>query len=328
MNIRFLETFVWLTRLKSFRAAADKLNTTQPNISSRVAALEDQLRVRLYVRGTKEFQPTAAGRRLFEYAEQIVELGDRLQHELAAPEAEDAVLRVGLIEMVTLSWLPELVRAIRASDALLEVDFVHETSGALVQALRRDELDVAFVWGPANEPQVANEYLCSFATQFLATPDHLDGRTTLDPLDVARMPLVMSKKDASDHAFVREYFAAYGLDREPRCEDRVTLSSYSLATSVQLIRSGLAVMSMAPLLMADDLRDGTVVALPVTQPLPPICLTASYKANAPRPGVARLVQMARAAAREFSARADRTHFWIESADALRPARPQGAARLD
>lgn len=331
MNIRFLETFVWLTRLRSFRAAADKLNTTQPNISSRVGALEDLLRVKLYVRGAKEFQPTAAGRRLFEYAERIVELSDKLRQEIAVPEDENAIVRVGIIEMVTLSWLPEFVRAIRASDTLIEVDFVTETSASLVQSLRRDEIDLAFVWGPFDEPQVANDYVCSYAMQFLGSPRYAAGQKTLDVVDLARLPLVPSKKDASDSAVVREYFASHGMDLVPRPDDGIVLSSYSLATSQQLIRTGLAVMAMAPLLMADELRAQTVMAIPVAQPLPPIYLTACYRAQAPRPFISRLIAMARTAAHAFGARIDPAHFWIETPDVPRPvldAPDGGALRSD
>lgn len=43
MNLRFLETFVWVARLKSFRLTAEKLFSTQASISSRIAALEDEL---------------------------------------------------------------------------------------------------------------------------------------------------------------------------------------------------------------------------------------------------------------------------------------------
>ncbi len=53
MNIKFLETFVWVARLKSFRLTAEKLFTTQASISSRIAALEDEMGVRLFVRDSK-----------------------------------------------------------------------------------------------------------------------------------------------------------------------------------------------------------------------------------------------------------------------------------
>lgn len=310
MNIRFLETFVWLARSKSFRATAEKLHTTQPNISSRVAALEDQFRVKLYERGAREFRLTAAGRRLFEYAERIIELSIQMQNELCVTEAENVVLRVGIIEMVTLSWLPQLVGAIRASDSLTEVDFVTETTSTLIQMLGRDELDVAFIWGPVNEPNVVNDYVCSYATAWLGSPRFRGDAQTMDVVDIARLPLIPSKKEASDHAIVKEYFAAYGLAGPAAHEDRITLSSYSLATSVQLIRTGLGVMAMAPLLMAEDLRAGTVVALPVTQPLPPIYLAACYTSVGARPFVTRLVAMARAAAAAYAVDADPAHFWI------------------
>ena len=43
MNLKFLETFVWVARLKSFRLTAEKLFTTQASISSRIAVLESEL---------------------------------------------------------------------------------------------------------------------------------------------------------------------------------------------------------------------------------------------------------------------------------------------
>jgi DNA-binding transcriptional LysR family regulator len=323
MNVRFLETFIWLTRLRSFRATAEKLNTTQPNISARITALEEQLRVDLYVRGAKEFQPTAAGRRLYDYAEQIVELSVRMQKELRVTDDDNTVLRVGIIELVTLTWLPQLVQAIRASEVMTEVDFMTETTGSLIQSLRKDELDLAFVWGPANEPNIVSEHICSYATAWLGAPALCKGLETMDVLDVARLPVIASKKEASDHTIVKEYFAAYGLDNVTRAEDRVRLSSYSMATSMQLIRTGLGVMAMAPLLMTDELRDGSVVVLPVTQPLSPVYLTACYKPLSARPGVSRLVRLAHAAASQYAPLVDPMHMWCAqpAADATATIEP-------
>lgn len=53
MNLRFLETFVWVARLKSFRLTAEKLFTTQASVSSRIAALEADLGVRLLLRDSR-----------------------------------------------------------------------------------------------------------------------------------------------------------------------------------------------------------------------------------------------------------------------------------
>ncbi len=49
MRIRLgqLEALVWISRLGSFRAAARRLNISQPAISGRIRALEDHLGVAL-----------------------------------------------------------------------------------------------------------------------------------------------------------------------------------------------------------------------------------------------------------------------------------------
>jgi len=45
MNINFkqIEAFVWVADLGSFRHAAERLNTTQPNISTRISNLEEMI---------------------------------------------------------------------------------------------------------------------------------------------------------------------------------------------------------------------------------------------------------------------------------------------
>lgn len=43
MNTRFLDTFVTLAKLRSFRATAAELHATPAAISQRVKALEDEL---------------------------------------------------------------------------------------------------------------------------------------------------------------------------------------------------------------------------------------------------------------------------------------------
>jgi DNA-binding transcriptional LysR family regulator len=43
LNLKFLQTFVWVARLRSFSLAAEKLATTQATVSNRIATLERDL---------------------------------------------------------------------------------------------------------------------------------------------------------------------------------------------------------------------------------------------------------------------------------------------
>ena len=45
LDFKSLETFLWVVTLGSFRGAAQRLNTTQPAISQRIAQLEREMGV-------------------------------------------------------------------------------------------------------------------------------------------------------------------------------------------------------------------------------------------------------------------------------------------
>ena len=69
MNLRFVEAFYWAVTLKSVTRAAEKLHVTQSAMSSRIAALEDELGVLLLDRRDKQFRLTIAGTRFHRHAE-------------------------------------------------------------------------------------------------------------------------------------------------------------------------------------------------------------------------------------------------------------------
>ena len=73
-DFKALETFLWVVNLGSFRGAAQKLHTTQPAISQRIAQLEHEMGVRLLQRDRRIASPTPAGRQMLVYAEKLIGL--------------------------------------------------------------------------------------------------------------------------------------------------------------------------------------------------------------------------------------------------------------
>src|SRR6185503_15184837 len=68
IDFRTIETFLWVANLRSFRGAAEKLNTTQPAVSMRIAQLEDLLGVRRLERDRRVVAPTPKGQEMVGYA--------------------------------------------------------------------------------------------------------------------------------------------------------------------------------------------------------------------------------------------------------------------
>ena len=105
MNFRQLETFVWGATLGSFRKAAKKLYTSQPAVSSRIAALEESLGVSLFSRNAGSFELTAKGVELLPYAQKMLVMADRFKERACEATSVSGLLRLGVSETIVHTWL-------------------------------------------------------------------------------------------------------------------------------------------------------------------------------------------------------------------------------
>ena len=95
MNLRFVEAFYWVASLKSMSRAAEKLFITQSAMSSRIAALEEELGALLLDRRDKQFRLTVAGSRFLVYAERLLALQREIKSEMGSAAARGAVAAPG-----------------------------------------------------------------------------------------------------------------------------------------------------------------------------------------------------------------------------------------
>ncbi|PWT91043.1 MAG: hypothetical protein C5B56_04445 [Proteobacteria bacterium] len=104
VNRKQLETFATIVRFGSFAAAAARLNATQSTISARIRELEESLGVQLFDRTQRKAKLTAKGRGLVAYAHSAIELFSEIQRQLGSPQAQTGIVRVGVAELVAVTW--------------------------------------------------------------------------------------------------------------------------------------------------------------------------------------------------------------------------------
>src|SRR3982750_2889473 len=106
IDFKALETVLWVARLSSFKAAADKLNTTQPAISVRIAQLERSLGTKLFDRANRNFSVTSSGRQVLDYADRLLRLRVEMIHAVSDRSAMPGSFRLGVTESIVHTWLP------------------------------------------------------------------------------------------------------------------------------------------------------------------------------------------------------------------------------
>ena len=294
MNIRFLETFIWLARLQNFRLTAEKLHTTQAAVSSRIASLEETFGVRLFDRNSRSATLTPAGRKMLAYAERIVRLGDEMRREVEDASGDAGLIRIGVIESIVHSWFPALMARVRERFPHLEVEVTSDTTIHLVQLLRADAVDLILQTDSLPERDFVNHSLCEFPMRWVASPSLGLAGTRVDLERLAEWPVLSFSRHSGPHTAVEREFA-----RAVERPVRINCIS-SVAAMIRLVSDGFGVAALPPAIIQRELREHALEVLDVESAFAPLPLVATYRLHS-HPLPARIAALATEQARAFVA---------------------------
>ncbi|MCX7321833.1 MAG: LysR family transcriptional regulator, partial [Hyphomicrobiales bacterium] len=234
-DFKGLETFLWVVNLGSFRGAAQKLNTTQPAISQRIAQLEHELGVRLLQRDRRVASPTPAGRQMLVYAEKLIGLRSEMLAAVGDRSAMRGVLRLGVAETIVHTWLSKLIKEVNAAYPNLSLEIEVDITPNLRARLLAQEIELAFVVGPLAASDVQNKVLCDYEIGFLASPALGLGDDTLSVEDLAKHPIITFPRKTRPYEIVRSLF------NKPALPPIRLHASASLATVIHMAIEGLGI---------------------------------------------------------------------------------------
>ena len=237
MNLRFVEAFYWVVSLKSVSRAAEKLFITQSAMSSRIAALEDELGVLLLDWRDRHFRLTVPGTRFFTYAEKLLALQGEAKAEMGSATKRAVSLRIGAIESVLHSWLIEWVQHMRRTSPEFELELTVETTPILVEQLKRGTLDIAFAAMPAAADGLRSQALPPMPMVFVSHRE-LHRKRLYTLADLAGLELLTFQRGSQPHVALVDLFRGSGW-----APHRVHTIS-SISAMLQLVERGFGVATL------------------------------------------------------------------------------------
>ena len=112
MDIRQLEVFYHVARLKSFSKAGRFVGLTQPSVSGSVQSLENILGLKLFDRTGKEVYLTKSGEVLFTYAKRILALRrEAIQQIESLSVLKKGILTIGASSIPGEYIVPGMIQA-------------------------------------------------------------------------------------------------------------------------------------------------------------------------------------------------------------------------
>lgn len=311
MNIRFLETVVWLAHDRNFRVTAERLNITQAAVSSRIATVENDLGVRLFDRQSRDVVPTREGEKFLAGAREIVEKYRLLTRSIRSDQDLDVLVRIGLVSAMADALLPDITHTLRQDHPRMRFEVVTTSSAALVTELADGKFDVCLTVTPDPVPPGIAVYpLCTLGMFWVASPQLLPcSDDCYSPADLARFPLISYASGAMNAARIREFMSTVS------GTEQIVHSSNSLATTISMAVNGIGLAVLPLIAVQRELREGSLHVLNVSPPFPSTPYVAASAVLGDTRNSARIVAIAQAAARRLC---DRFTASVASLDVCSP----------
>lgn len=134
--------FIACAEERSFTRAADRLGITQQTLSSHIAGVERELRVRLFIRRVP-LELTYAGEVFLGYARKMQALERSMQQEFQDIAGDErGLLRVGIASTRSHFIMPRSIAAYQKKRPGIEVDLLEAENEELIESLRAGQLDL------------------------------------------------------------------------------------------------------------------------------------------------------------------------------------------
>jgi DNA-binding transcriptional LysR family regulator len=193
LQLPYLETFSKAAELSGFTGAAKALHLTQASVSQRVQALEKTLGTPLFQRQGGRVLLTEAGRKLYDYAQRILDLYRQARREITgrdAPVGGELLLAASSIPGEHL--LPSLLSQFGRKHPHIRVRATVSDSMGVMSQVERGEVSLGLVGRKTDNPHLDFRYLASDRMVLVVPPGHaLNRRKQLSVKQLPRHPLIL-----------------------------------------------------------------------------------------------------------------------------------------
>jgi len=192
MELWHLKYFITVAEEGHITRAAERLGMQQPPLSQRIKAIERELDVQLFRRKARGVELTDAGRAFLNNARAILaQLDHAFDTTRRTARGEQGRISIGIVPASPFHPLvPRAIRAFREAYPLVSVRLEERLGGELLDLLRSEQIDVAFIRAPhANQEGLAVNRLLEEPMLVALPSAHPLARTN----DGAERPLLLKQ---------------------------------------------------------------------------------------------------------------------------------------
>lgn len=216
MDIAKIESFLTLAKTQHFAKAADRMYISQPALSKRIHALEDELGVPLFDRMGNQTFLTIQGEAFKSYAEEILATYNSAKEYLKQIETmEHGTLNFGATNFIGVYMLPAIISKFRQKYPNVTINMVIQSSQNILEMLHKNQLEFVFLSDyiiDSPEAYVIEHYWQDELKLIVGNQHRLFHEKTCSIFDVEDDLYITKKKSSSQYKFLNQLFQQYHFD--------------------------------------------------------------------------------------------------------------------
>ena len=197
MDLRVLRYFLMVAKEQSFTKAAKQLNITQPTLSRQLAALEEELGVKLFNRGGHSITLTNEGLLLKRRALELVDLEDKIVSEFKGNrESVEGKITIGCGEFIAVETLAKICKKYKEKYPLVQFAIRTGTADNISEMMNKGLVDIGLFLEPVSTEGM--DYIrmqgCDHWVVSMRVDDPLAKKEVITKKDLLKLPLILPER--------------------------------------------------------------------------------------------------------------------------------------
>lgn len=203
MELRTLKYFLTVAKEENISKAANVLHLTQPTLSRQLMDLENELGIKLFIRGNRKVQLTDEGKLLWKRAEEIMTLVDKTEQEL---NHSDTIINgdiyIGGGETDAIRLIAKTAQHLQRKYPNIKYHIFSGNADDVTERLDKGLLDFGILIEPTDLTKYEHLQIPTTDTWglLMRKDSNLASKQTITPKDLKHIPLIISRQSLVDEA--------------------------------------------------------------------------------------------------------------------------------
>lgn len=270
LTIKQLQAFYWLARLGTLNCAAERLHVTQSAVTKRIQELQAIAVQPLFERDGRKSQLTPFGRELEAECVKLLGLLQGLDKLKSLSHPPVRLLRIGLTEVVALTWFADFLRHMKQLYPSITVQPEIDLSLLLQDKVEEGRLDFAILPDFRTSDSMVKVGVGEVQFGWFAAPGVFGSGNTHTMRELATQPVIEQSESSIVTAACSRLWESAGVRPE-----RI-YGGNSVQALAGLISAGVGVSCLPIALFKNEIRAGSLDLVKTSTPAPSVSYSCCF----------------------------------------------------